>query len=126
MHFIKKLRDEISNLFSGSPIKRLVRKIDDSSQKFKNIELICRIQVEFDENLLPTLFCQYFSSNFDRFQGNLDNLEMFLEKIHQKFIKNFNLQSDFTLPTLNHLKEFYWNTQQYEIAYSIMALEDFQ
>ncbi len=123
--FFETLESKMEALFARKRAKSLRIALPGFESEFKKVTLVCRFQFEFEPALTKVVFYEYLARDFAKFDDDLDRFEEYLEEVHKKFLRTFKNAQDFPVPKLGEIRDYFWNTQQYQIAYCIMALGDF-
>lgn len=122
--FLKRLeclqyRFDLRNIISEITIK-----LSDNNtchQDLENLAVKCRLQIVLTEKFAFSFFAEYLSRLIFNFQIKYNQLIPLIEKNYEKFIDFFNLKKNlFPLPSVDQLKQYYWDVEKYRMAYLLM------
>ncbi len=122
--FLKRLeflqyRFDLRNIISEITIKLSDNK--SCHQDIENLTVKCRFQIVLPEKCAFSFFAEYLSLSIFSFQIKYDQVIPLIEKHYEKFLSFFNLKEKlFPLPSLDQLKNYYWEVEKYKMAYLLM------
>lgn len=122
--FLKKLeylqfRFDLRNTISEITIK--LSENNTCHQDLENLAVKCRIQIVLPEKFAFSFFAEYLSRLIFNFQIKYNQIIPLIEKNYEKFLDFFNLKEKlFPLPSIDQLKQYYWDVEKYRMAYLLM------
>ncbi len=122
--FLKKLeylqfRFYLRNIISEVTIKLSVNNI--CHQDLENLIIKCRIQMVLPEKFAFSFFAEYLSRIIFNYKIKYSQLIPIIEKNYEKFLEFFDLREElFPLPSIDQLKQYYWDVEKYRMAYLLM------
>ncbi|MHA1147378.1 MAG: hypothetical protein ACTSR8_03965 [Promethearchaeota archaeon] len=122
--FLKKLEILHYSFDLRNFVSELNINLSDNNTCHQNLEKLsikCRIQLIIPEKFAFSFFAEYLSRMIFNYKIKYNQINSIITKGYERFLEFFNLREEiFTLPTVEQLKQYYWDVEKYRMAYLLM------
>jgi len=122
--FLKRLENLQFRFDLRNNISEITIKLSENNtyyQDLENLAVKCRVQIVLLEKFAFSFFAEYLSRFIFNFQIKYSQMIPLIEKNYEKFLDFFNLKEKlFPLPSIDQLKQYYWDVEKYRMAYLLM------